>query len=734
MAKGTRGRRRIASRQCRPTPYPLQTCDQSDGVHQKNCSKIFVKKDWEDATCSVCMEYPHNAVLLLCSSHDKGCRPYMCGTSFRYSNCLDQYKKAYTKVASPHPNHSVDNPAVGAVSSWPAEKCEVTELACPLCRGQVKGWTVVEAARGYLNAKKRNCMQENCSFVGTYKELRKHVRAEHPCARPREVDPVSEQKWRSLERERERDDVISTITSSMPGAVVFGDYVIEGSHYGFDTDEEEGFDVDAVGRNGSFDVGIDSNLMNVFFLLHAFGPSGDIVSNRRMRLRRFENDSNHSLDGGTIGNRHTTPIEEFDSSDQDSDGRGDDDDANTGMSLVGRLRRQGRVLLGRSGRRRRQKNFYYNFQIYLEMAKGTRGRRRIASRQCRPTPYPLQTCDQSDGVHQKNCSKIFVKKDWEDATCSVCMEYPHNAVLLLCSSHDKGCRPYMCGTSFRFSNCLDQYKKAYTKVASPHPNHSVDNPAVGAVSSWPAEKCEVTELACPLCRGQVKGWTVVEAARGYLNAKKRNCMQENCSFVGTYKELRKHVRAEHPCARPREVDPVSEQKWRSLERERERDDVISTITSSMPGAVVFGDYVIEGSHYGFDTDEEEGFDVDAVGRNGSFDVGIDSNLMNVFFLLHAFGPSGDIVSNRRMRLRRFENDSNHPLDGGTIGNRHTTPIEDFDSSDQDSDGGGDNDDDDDANTGMSLVGRLRRQGRVLLGRSGRRRRRRETNAADQRFL
>ena len=46
----------------------------------------------------------------------------------------------------------------------------------------MKGWTVVNPTREYLNSKKRSCMQDNCSFVGNYKELQKHVRAEHPCA------------------------------------------------------------------------------------------------------------------------------------------------------------------------------------------------------------------------------------------------------------------------------------------------------------------------------------------------------------------------------------------------------------------------------------------------------------------------------------------------------------------------------------------------------------------------
>lgn len=360
------------------------------------------------------------------------------------------------------------------------------------------------------------------------------------------------------------------------------------------------------------------------------------------------------------------------------------------------------------------------------MAKGSRGRRRIASRQHRPTPYSFPSLNHSTtgtGLYPKKCSKALDKKDWEDATCSVCMECPHNAVLLLCSSHDKGCRPYMCGTSFRFSNCLDQYKKAYTKVLSS--NHgqslpgSVDNPILIADSSLPTEKCEVMELACPLCRGQVKGWTVVEPAREFLNAKQRNCMQEDCSFVGTYKELRKHMKADHPSARPREVDPLLEQKWRRFERERERDDVISTIRSTMPGAMVFGDYVIEGNHYGYDTDAEDGrFVADSAERDGGFEAGFDGNLVNVFLLLHAFGAGNDLSR----RARQSERTLHRTSDENDAGIRHTTPVGGLDFSDQDEDNDGNND-----HEGMSLVSRLRRHGRVLLNRSGRRRRRREVN-------
>lgn len=357
MAKGTRGRRRTSSRQFRATPYPLplRKQDLSEFVGLKKCSKHLGKKDWEEATCSVCMEYPHNAVLLLCSSHDKGCRPYMCGTSFRYSNCLDQYKNAYTKVTQTQSSNApANNSEVGPTSDLPMEICEVTELACPLCRGQVKGWTVFEPAREYLNAKTRSCMQDKCTFAGSFKELRRHVKSEHPSARPRVVDPDLERKWRSLERERERDDVISTIRSSMPGAMVFGDYVIERGHE-IDSDEEEGFDLDVGETNGGFELGIDRHLLNVVLLLQAFGPGGN---DQNRRLRRNERELDRALEGGTVGVRRSSSLG-FDFADRENnsldDGDDDDNGENEGMSLVHRLRRQGRVLLGRSGRRRRRR-------------------------------------------------------------------------------------------------------------------------------------------------------------------------------------------------------------------------------------------------------------------------------------------------------------------------------------------------------------------------------------------
>ncbi|KAL1812901.1 hypothetical protein ACET3Z_022966 [Daucus carota] len=239
MAKVNSVGRNSGSRRNRITSSPLGSCCPNGlkDINKKEQITGAEKIEWGDAVCSVCLEYPHNAVLLLCSSYHKGCRPYMCSTSCKYSNCLDQYKKAYTKVnlteSSFSMHGSIDESNLTLGLDWSDEKREISELLCPLCRGQVKGWTVVEPARKYLNKKKRACMEDKCSFVGSYKELRKHVRAEHPSARPREVDPSLAEKWKKLENERDQNDVMSTIRSSMPGAIIRGDYVIEGNHHGY---------------------------------------------------------------------------------------------------------------------------------------------------------------------------------------------------------------------------------------------------------------------------------------------------------------------------------------------------------------------------------------------------------------------------------------------------------------------------------------------------------------------
>ncbi|KAK6937666.1 Protein of unknown function DUF1644 [Dillenia turbinata] len=254
-----------------------------------------VHQEWDEVLCPICMDHPHNAVLLLCTSHEKGCRSYICDTSYRHSNCLDRFRKLRTDSkdnSSPQFSSSVNPRSSGHTSSLdlnltasielreghenynvrtnngmvsaqfpvvPGEHGDMdtdgtaevrdTEstlerisfeqlgsenssrsrlgLKCPLCRGFVLGWKIEEEARRYLNLKSRSCSSESCSFCGNYQELRRHARRVHPTSRPAEVDPLRQQVWQRLERQRERADIINAIRAAMPGAIVFGDYIIE---------------------------------------------------------------------------------------------------------------------------------------------------------------------------------------------------------------------------------------------------------------------------------------------------------------------------------------------------------------------------------------------------------------------------------------------------------------------------------------------------------------------------
>lgn len=124
-------------------------------------------------------------------------------------------------------------------------------LSCPLCRGTVHSWEVVEEVRDYLNTKKRSCSRESCSFVGNYLELRLHARRVHPTTHPSVVDPTRERAWRHFERQREYGDIVSAIRSAIPGAVVVGDYVIENGD-GRSSSDREGSLGDANGPWLSF--------------------------------------------------------------------------------------------------------------------------------------------------------------------------------------------------------------------------------------------------------------------------------------------------------------------------------------------------------------------------------------------------------------------------------------------------------------------------------------------------
>jgi len=316
-----RSNRVLSSRRSRASaPYPDTRGPQ---VNASDSGRPLLRMDWEDAICPICMNPPHNAVLLLCSSYENGCRPYMCDTSYRHSNCLDQFKKMSaaldaTLTGSDDANESstsnlesVNNSGSEAVISdtisgtenlsgeqdiqhnagVEQDSHERTKMACPLCRGQVKGSTVVQEARRYLDTKTRSCAQESCPFSGTYAQLRKHARLDHPCAQPTEVDPVRRRNWQRLEQESNISDVLSTIRSTMPGALVFGDYVIENGNI------DNGFD------DGDFSAD-DGNWWSFLLLVQYLDP------NARITIRRTTPSQDHTRHGSRLGQALTLSEED----------------------------------------------------------------------------------------------------------------------------------------------------------------------------------------------------------------------------------------------------------------------------------------------------------------------------------------------------------------------------------------------------------------------------------------
>lgn len=264
----TRRDRSVSFDSSRRSPLPRSYSHAKQSSSSSSLETAEDLKEWEEARCPVCIEQPHNAVLLICASYEKGCRPYMCDTSYRHSNCFDQFCKSFAETPSvpsqnaPQHTDTVDPSPI--ISSEPAVNSSQEEtnndpispenlpnmrklhqkLVCPLCRGQILGCTVVESARCFMNDKVRSCASEACEFGGNYTELRKHARQEHPLVRPSEANPERQRDWRRLERQRDIGDVLSTIQSS------FGE------------------DHDAA--NATILPFEDSNLLTVFFFIRVF--------------------------------------------------------------------------------------------------------------------------------------------------------------------------------------------------------------------------------------------------------------------------------------------------------------------------------------------------------------------------------------------------------------------------------------------------------------------------------
>ncbi|XP_016482134.2 uncharacterized protein LOC107803051 [Nicotiana tabacum] len=309
-------------------------------------------KEWYEASCPICMEHPHNAVLLLCTSHDKGCRSYICDTSYRHSNCLDRFKnlKADGKdcpsssptqgnqhvsiddeslelrnssdLSTIHGNRDLPTSVAAANGTFPGGEEESGDVAdnhtgmsegtfqtsgsvslletgleetngnpsdsklklkCPMCRGDVLGWKVVEEARKYLNRKSRSCSSESCSFMGNYSELRQHARRVHPTARPSDIDPSRQRAWRQLENQREYNDIVSAIHSAMPGAMVLGDYVIE-----------NGDSLSGERERGPTESGRWLSTFFLFQMIESMDPTSEVRGSRLRALSRHRRSSGSS--------------------------------------------------------------------------------------------------------------------------------------------------------------------------------------------------------------------------------------------------------------------------------------------------------------------------------------------------------------------------------------------------------------------------------------------------------
>ncbi|XP_076886919.1 uncharacterized protein LOC143536920 [Bidens hawaiensis] len=228
--------RRSSCCRCGASPYSRYNSNNKTSTHKSPSQPIINETECEEARCPICMEHPHNAVLLLCSSHQKGCRPYMCDTSSRHSNCLDQFRKS-------------------------------TKLVCPLCRGQVSGWTVVNPARQFMNSKTRTCSLGTCDFSGNYTELRKHARRVHPRVKPTDVDPERELEWRILEEDIEQQDMLGM--QFEPG---------DDDDVDFDDDANEFMDLASPIWDNDYAIfmrSFESNISNLENVLSVFDSASD---------------------------------------------------------------------------------------------------------------------------------------------------------------------------------------------------------------------------------------------------------------------------------------------------------------------------------------------------------------------------------------------------------------------------------------------------------------------------
>lgn len=244
-----------SSDRARVSPYSCSLKDTGCKDDGSSSPLVGDEREWEEARCPICMEHPHNAVLLLCSSQEKGCRPFMCDTSYRHSNCLDQFRKSF------------------ASSTTEGQK---SDLVCPLCRGCITGWVVKAPARRFMNSKTRCCSLETCNLSGNYTKLRKHARLEHPSDRPSETSKIRQSNWTTLERQLDIDDALVhqlNFEDAWDGWPSWdelwdADFWSDGTFFDFPMEEMSDFDDDVFGSLSLSDA-------SVFLSLEAGGSDSD---------------------------------------------------------------------------------------------------------------------------------------------------------------------------------------------------------------------------------------------------------------------------------------------------------------------------------------------------------------------------------------------------------------------------------------------------------------------------
>ncbi|KAK4731810.1 hypothetical protein R3W88_024798 [Solanum pinnatisectum] len=151
----------------------------------------------------------------------------------------------------------------------------------------------------------------------------------------------------------------------------------------------------------------------------------------------------------------------------------------------------------------------------------------------------------------KDVDMHVLYKEMDGASCPICMNHPHNAVLLLCSSHDKGFRSYICDTRnldiavetpaehLKLRNLSDRTvvhgyhdipanevvaTGAFPGGSEENGNSNRDNrkemqegalQTSDAVTVWGSShetanadnsSDSLLKLKCPMCRGDVLGW------------------------------------------------------------------------------------------------------------------------------------------------------------------------------------------------------------------------------------